>query len=70
MKKNITYLCMAAAALLVSSCTQNEEITPTIENEGRVPVLFIRSFFFAYGSFPACSEALETNFKAMDCSWY
>ena len=40
MKKNITYLCMAAAALLVSSCTQNEEITPTIENEGRVPVLF------------------------------
>lgn len=40
MKKNITYLCMAAAALLVSSCTQNEEITPTIENEGKVPVLF------------------------------
>ena len=40
MKKNITYLCMAAAALLASSCTQNEEITPTIENEGRVPVLF------------------------------
>ena len=40
MKKNITYLCMAAAALLVSSCTQNEEITPTMDNEGRVPVLF------------------------------
>lgn len=40
MKKNITYLCMAAAALLASSCTQNEEITSTIENEGKVPVLF------------------------------
>lgn len=39
MKKNITYLCMAAAALLASSCTQNEEITPTIEND-RVAVRF------------------------------
>jgi len=40
MKKNITYLCMAAAALLASSCTQNEEITPTEEKSG-IPVEFI-----------------------------
>lgn len=55
MKKNITYLCMAAAALLVSSCTQNEEITQTIEDE-RVAVRFSSNM-----------ASLET--KTIDGTW-
>lgn len=59
MKKNITYLCMAAAALLVSSCTQNEEITPTIENEGRVPVQFSANL----------GNYVEIDTKTLDDTW-
>lgn len=59
MKKNITYLCMAAAALLASSCTQNEEITPTMENEGRVPVQFSANL----------GNYVEIDTKTLDDTW-
>lgn len=55
MKKNITYLCMATAALLAPSCTQNEEIIPTIDND-RVAVRFSSNM-----------ASLET--KSVDGTW-